>query len=72
MTIAALSPDELEKINACWRACNYLAAGMIYLRDNPLLRAPLQPEHIKSRLLGHYNPRVWCFIGDRPCFPKIL
>jgi phosphoketolase len=35
-------------LNAYWRACNYLAAGMIYLRDNPLLREPLQPEHIKA------------------------
>src|SRR5262249_55124239 len=44
---AALSADELRKIDAYWRACNYLAAGMIYLRDNPLLRKPLKPEHIK-------------------------
>jgi len=51
----ALSADELEKLNAYWRACNYLAAGMIYLRDNPLLREPLQPEHIKQRLLGHWG-----------------
>jgi hypothetical protein len=43
-----LSPDELSKIHAYWRACNYLAAGMIYLRDNPLLRKPLKPEHIKN------------------------
>ncbi len=50
-----LSADELDKINAYWRACNYLAAGMIYLRDNPLLREPLQPEHIKQRLLGHWG-----------------
>ena len=51
----ALSADELDKINAYWRACNYLAAGMIYLRDNPLLREPLKPEHIKHRLLGHWG-----------------
>jgi xylulose-5-phosphate/fructose-6-phosphate phosphoketolase len=38
-----------------WRACNYLAAGMIYLQDNPLLREPLQPAHIKNRLLGHWG-----------------
>ena len=50
-----LSPDELEKMNAYWRACNYLCAGMIYLRDNPLLRKPLRPEHIKQRLLGHWG-----------------
>ena len=45
----ALSHDELNKINAYWRACNYLAAGMIYLRANPLLREPLTVEHIKQR-----------------------
>ena len=50
-----LTPEELRKIDAYWRACNYLAAGMIYLLDNPLLREPLQPEHIKNRLLGHWG-----------------
>ena len=50
-----LSSDELRKIDAYWRACNYLAAGMIYLRDNPLLREPLKQEHIKERLLGHWG-----------------
>ena len=45
-----LLPEEISKINAYWRACNYLAAGMIYLRDNPLLKEPLKPEHIKNRL----------------------
>ena len=54
-TGARLSRDELRKINAYWRACNYLAAGMIYLRDNPLLREPLKAEHIKQRLLGHWG-----------------
>ena len=47
-----LTSEELRKIHAYWRACNYLAAGMIYLRDNPLLKEPLAPEHIKYRLLG--------------------
>jgi len=51
----ALSKDELNKIDAYWRACNYLAAGMIYLRANPLLREPLRLEHIKQRLLGHWG-----------------
>lgn len=46
---------ELEKINAYWRACNYLAAGMIYLWDNPLIKKSLKPEHIKQRLLGHWG-----------------
>jgi len=43
-----LSPEALTKIDAYWRACNYLAAGMIYLQDNPLLKEPLKPEHIKK------------------------
>ena len=53
--LAPLTPDELRKIDAYWHACNYLAAGMIYLRANPLLREPLRPEHIKNRLLGHWG-----------------
>lgn len=52
---AVLSPDELRKIHAYWRACNYLAVGMIYLCDNPLLKEPLQQEHVKNRLLGHWG-----------------
>jgi xylulose-5-phosphate/fructose-6-phosphate phosphoketolase len=50
-----LSSEELRKIEAYWRACNYLAVGMIYLWDNPLLREPLKREHIKNRLLGHWG-----------------
>ena len=50
-----LSQDELRGIDAYWRACNYLAVGMIYLRDNPLLREPLKAEHVKQRLLGHWG-----------------
>jgi xylulose-5-phosphate/fructose-6-phosphate phosphoketolase len=53
--VTVLTADELRKIDAYWRACNYLAAGMIYLRANPLLREPLRPEHIKNRLLGHWG-----------------
>jgi xylulose-5-phosphate/fructose-6-phosphate phosphoketolase len=52
---AQLSVDELQKMNAYWRACNYLCAGMLYLLENPLLREPLQPEQIKNRLLGHWG-----------------
>jgi xylulose-5-phosphate/fructose-6-phosphate phosphoketolase len=52
---APLNSDELNKIDAYWRACKYLALGMIYLQANPLLREPLKPEHIKSRLLGHWG-----------------
>ena len=50
-----LSPSELKRTDAYWRACNYLALGMIYLQDNPLLKEPLKPEHIKNRLLGHWG-----------------
>ena len=50
-----LSDDELQNTDAYWRACNYLAAGMIYLQANPLLRKPLEFEHIKKRLLGHWG-----------------
>ncbi|HTX42412.1 MAG TPA: phosphoketolase family protein [Acidobacteriaceae bacterium] len=50
-----LTAEELRRIDAYWRACNYLSAGMIYLYDNPLLREPLKPEHIKKRLLGHWG-----------------
>ena len=50
-----LTNKELELINAYWRACNYLSVGMIYLRDNPLLKEPLKSEHVKHRLLGHWG-----------------
>src|SRR5580704_4656126 len=48
--LTPLSHEDLRKMDAYWRACNYLSAGMIYLRANPLLREPLKPEHIKNRL----------------------
>jgi xylulose-5-phosphate/fructose-6-phosphate phosphoketolase len=51
----ALGSDELQLIDAWWRACNYLSVGMIYLLDNPLLREPLKAEHVKYRLLGHWG-----------------
>ena len=56
-TIAAqpLSPKELDLMNAWWRAANYLSVGQIYLMDNPLLKQPLSPEHVKPRLLGHWG-----------------
>jgi xylulose-5-phosphate/fructose-6-phosphate phosphoketolase len=50
-----LADDELRRIDAYWRAANYLSVGQIYLRANPLLREPLTPEHIKPRLLGHWG-----------------
>src|SRR5882762_7114483 len=50
-----LSPSLLSKMNAYWRASNYLAVGQIYLYDNPLLKKPLKLEHVKPRLLGHWG-----------------
>jgi len=50
-----LSPDLLRKMNAYWRAANYLTVGQIYLQDNPLLESPLTIDHIKPRLLGHWG-----------------
>jgi xylulose-5-phosphate/fructose-6-phosphate phosphoketolase len=50
-----LSPEELGKMNAYWRAANYLSVGQIYLYANPLLREPLKIEHVKPRLLGHFG-----------------
>ncbi|QOV33714.1 phosphoketolase family protein [Streptomyces ferrugineus] len=50
-----LTDDELHRLDAHWRAANYLAAGQIYLMANPLLTEPLAPEHIKPRLLGHWG-----------------
>jgi len=51
----SLDPEELRLLDAYWRAANYLSVGQIYLLDNPLLREPLTPEHIKPRLLGHWG-----------------
>src|SRR6516164_2014477 len=50
-----LSPELLRKMDAYWRASNYLSVGQIYLFDNPLLRKPLKREHVKPRLLGHWG-----------------
>ena len=50
-----LSEQQLERINAYWRAANYLSVGQIYLYKNPMLREPLKPEDIKPRLLGHFG-----------------
>jgi xylulose-5-phosphate/fructose-6-phosphate phosphoketolase len=54
-TKAPLDADELQRLDAYWRAANYLSVGQIYLLDNPLLREPLRPEHVKPRLLGHFG-----------------
>lgn len=53
--LADLTSNELKKMDAYWRAANYLSIGQIYLLDNPLLRKPLTREHIKPRLLGHWG-----------------
>ena len=52
---APLDPDELRRMDAYWRASLYLCLGMIYLKDNPLLREPLTLDHLKVRLLGHWG-----------------
>ena len=54
-TNAPLSREELRLLDAYWRAANYLSVGQVFLLDNPLLREPLVPEHIKPRLLGHFG-----------------
>jgi xylulose-5-phosphate/fructose-6-phosphate phosphoketolase len=62
---APLTADEVRKIDAYWRACNYLALGMTYLKANPLLREPLKPEHVKDRLLGHWGASpglAFCYV----------
>ena len=53
--LETLSSEELQKMHAYWRAANYLSVGQIYLYDNPLLKEPLQLEHVKPRLLGHWG-----------------
>jgi len=53
--MAALTDEQLELIDAWWRAANYLSVGQLYLMTNPLLREPLRPAHIKPRLLGHWG-----------------
>ena len=50
-----ISAGEVASLDAWWRAANYLSVGQIYLLDNPLLREPLRPEHVKPRLLGHWG-----------------
>lgn len=54
-TPAPLSTEEVARLDTWWRAANYLSVGQIYLLENPLLREPLKPEHVKPRLLGHWG-----------------
>ena len=67
---ATLAPDELRRIDAYWRAANYLSVGQIYLLDNPLLREPLLPEHVKPRLLGHWGTTPGLNLALRPPEPR--
>ena len=53
--MANLDPNRLQNLHRYWQAANYLTVGQIYLQENPLLREPLRPEHIKPRLLGHWG-----------------
>ena len=55
MTPSPLTADELRRVDAWWRAANYLSVGQIYLLGNALLREPLEPRHVKPRLLGHFG-----------------
>jgi xylulose-5-phosphate/fructose-6-phosphate phosphoketolase len=55
MAAQPLASEELRLLDAYWRAANYLSVGQVYLLDNPLLREPLRPEHVKPRLLGHFG-----------------
>ena len=50
-----VSRDYLQKMDAYWRAANYLSAAQLYLLDNPLLREPLRREHIKKKIVGHWG-----------------
>ena len=54
-TSAALDANAAHKIDAYWRAANFLSVGQIYLCDNPLLKRPLKIEHVKRMLLGHWG-----------------
>jgi hypothetical protein len=63
---APLSREELRKIDAYWRASLYLCLGMLYLKDNPLIKEPLRGEHTKERLLGHWGSvAAQCFTKGR-------
>ena len=52
---AHINDEMLNQMDAYWRAANYLAAGQLYLLDNPLLKEPLKPEHIKKKIVGHWG-----------------
>ena len=56
---STLTADELRRMDAYWRACNYLSVGMLYLKKNPLLREPLKAEHIKDTVAGALGFGCW-------------
>jgi xylulose-5-phosphate/fructose-6-phosphate phosphoketolase len=55
MKTAALTPELLAKMNAYWRAANYVSVGQIYLYENPLLKEPLKLSHVKPLVVGHWG-----------------
>ncbi len=65
METKTLSPELLHKMDAYWRAANYLAVGQIYLYDNPLLKEPLKLSHVKPLVVGH-----WGTTPDQPQPPR--
>ncbi len=67
---APLAPELLQRMDAYWRAANYLSVGQIYLLDNPLLREPLTLEHVKPRLLGHWGTTPGLELHLRPPEPR--
>jgi phosphoketolase len=62
-----LTPELLYKMDAYWRAANYLSVGQIYLYDNPLLRGPLAPADVKQMLLGHWGTTPACCSATCAC-----
>ena len=62
-----LSQEMLEKMDAYWRAANYLSAGQLYLLDDPLLRKPLTMEHIKKKIVGHWGTVTGQNFGSVHC-----
>ena len=72
-----LSRDLLHRMDAYWRAANYLSVGQIYLFDNPLLRTPLRPAHVKPRLLGHWGTTpgqnlIYVHLNRSPCWKGLI
>lgn len=72
-TNSTLDPEELRKLDACWRAANYLSVGQIYLRDNPLLKRPLTLADVKHMLLGNWGttPGQNCLRAPEPDHQEI-